>query len=34
LAVSVTFLVRASAPGVVLTSPAARIAATFWLVPE
>ena len=34
LAVSVTFLVRASVPVVVRTSPAARIAATFWLVAE
>ena len=34
LAVSVTRLVRASAPAVVRTQPAVRIAATFWLVPE
>ena len=34
LAVSVTFLLRASAPVVVRISPAARIAATFWLTAE
>ena len=34
LAVSVTFLLRASAPAVVRISPAARIAVTFWLTAE
>ena len=34
LAVNAIFLVRASAPVVVRTRPAARIAATFWLVAE
>jgi hypothetical protein len=34
LAVRVIFLVRASAPVVVRTRPAARMAATFWLVAE
>src|SRR6516165_10541506 len=34
LAVSVTFLLRASGPAVVRTQPAARIAATFWLSAE
>ena len=34
LAVSVTRLLRASAPGVVSSQPAARIAATFWLSAE
>ena len=31
---SVTFLLRASAPALVRTQPAARIAATFWLAAE
>ena len=34
LAVRVIFLVRASVPVVVRTRPAARMAATFWLVAE
>ncbi len=34
LAVSTTFLLRASPPGTVLTSPALRMAATFWLSAE
>jgi hypothetical protein len=34
LAVSVTILLRASLPAVVATQPAARIAASFWLIAE